>query len=160
MDSDVLQYRWPFRRSKGWLYLPIYYRVRYRVNYCEFVVLLRKVWFLLLNVSCCVSEGCHWATESVLSQLYYGLVFFFLVGILTPLFQWTLHNKFKIGFLKYVNFPLVLITTNYLPPATPYNYVSEVFLCFIFSYFIRRRHFGWWARNNCKAFDEAGWFFF
>jgi len=94
-------------------------------------------------------------------QLYYGLVFFFFVGILAPLFQWILHKKFKIGFLKYINFPVAFGSTTYLPPATPLNYMPGVLVCFIFNYVIRRRHFDWWAKYNCESFRNAaiGWFY-
>ncbi|KAI0296744.1 OPT oligopeptide transporter [Multifurca ochricompacta] len=81
-------------------------------------------------------------------QLYYGLVFFFLVGALAPLTQYILHKKFKIGFLKYLNFPLVFTGTGNMPPATPLNYVPWVLICFLFNYVIRRRHFGWWSKYN------------
>ena len=84
-------------------------------------------------------------------QLYYGLPFFFLAGILAPFFQWILHTKFKIDFLKYVNFPLAFGSTSDLPPATPLNYIPVVFLSFIFNYIIRRRHFDWWAKYNCES---------
>ncbi|KAF8263625.1 OPT oligopeptide transporter [Lactarius quietus] len=67
-------------------------------------------------------------------QLYYGL--------------WVLHKKFKFGFLKYVNFPLIFTGTGNLPPATPLNYVPWVLICFVFNYVIRRRHFGWWSKYN------------
>jgi hypothetical protein len=87
-------------------------------------------------------------------QLYYGLVFFFLVGILAPLFQWILHKKFRIGFLKYVNFPVAFGPTSYMPPATPLNYMLWVFVCFIFNYIIRRRHFDWWAKYNCESLRD------
>jgi OPT oligopeptide transporter protein len=95
-------------------------------------------------------------------QLYYGLVFFFLLGILAPLFQWILHKKFRIGFLKYINFPVIFGSMNYIPPATPLNYMPFVFVCFIINYIIRRRHFDWWAKYNCESLrDEAiGWFHF
>jgi hypothetical protein len=95
-------------------------------------------------------------------QLYYGLVFFFLAGILAPLFQWILHKKFGIGFLKYINFPLAFGSTSYMPPATPLNYMPSVFVGFIFNYIIRRHHFAWWAKYNCESLrDEAiGWFYF
>jgi hypothetical protein len=95
-------------------------------------------------------------------QLYYGLVFFFLAGALAPLLQWTLHKKFRIAFLKYINFPLIFTSTGNLPPATPLNYVPWVLICFLFNYVIRRRHFGWWSKYNCELFyDEAiGWTFF
>ena len=88
-------------------------------------------------------------------QLYYGLIFFFLLGILAPLFQWILHKKFGISFLKYINFPAAFGSTGYLPPATPLNYVPMVFVCFIFNYIIRRRNFDWWAKYNCESLRDA-----
>ena len=77
-------------------------------------------------------------------------MFFFLVGTLAPLFQWILHKKFGIDFLKYVNFPLIFATTAALPPATIINYIPGVLVCFIFNYVIRRRHIGWWSKYNCE----------
>jgi OPT oligopeptide transporter protein len=82
-------------------------------------------------------------------QLYYGLVFFFLVGAIAPVVQWTLQKKFRYSLLKYLNFPLIFIGTSNLPPATPLNYVPWVLVCFLFNYVIRRRHFAWWSKYNC-----------
>jgi hypothetical protein len=87
-------------------------------------------------------------------QLYYGLMFFFLAGILAPLFQWILHKKFRIGFLKYINFPVAFGSTSAMPPATPLNYMPIVFVCFIFNYIVRRRHFDWWAKYNCESLRD------
>ena len=84
-------------------------------------------------------------------QLYYGLLFFCLVGFLAPLFQWILHKKFKIDFLKYINFPFAFGSTSTLPPATPLNYMPLVFVCFIFNYIIRRHHFDWWTKYSCES---------
>ncbi|KAH9059645.1 small oligopeptide transporter [Lactarius vividus] len=80
--------------------------------------------------------------------LYYGLVFFFLAGAILPLIQWVLHKKLNVGFLKYLNFPLIFTGTGNMPPATPLNYVPWVLVCFLFNYVIRRRHFGWWSKYN------------
>jgi hypothetical protein len=82
-------------------------------------------------------------------QLYYGLVFFFLAGAIFPLIQWILHKKFRMNFLKYVNFPVLFWGTCWIPPATPINYVPWVFICFLFNYVIRRRHMMWWMKYNC-----------
>ena len=87
-------------------------------------------------------------------QLYYVLVFFFLAGILVPLFQWILHKKFKMSFLKYINFPVAFFSAGDIPPATPLNYIPGVFVCFIFNYIIRRRHFDWWAKYNCESLRD------
>jgi hypothetical protein len=89
-------------------------------------------------------------------QLYYGLVFFFFAGILAPLFQWILYRKFRIGFFKYIHFPVAFYSATGIPLATPLNYTLFVFICFIFNYIIRRRHFNWWAKYNCESLrDEA-----
>jgi OPT oligopeptide transporter protein len=82
--------------------------------------------------------------------MYYGLVFFFLVGAMAPLIQWILHKRFGFTLLKYINFPLVFSGTGTMPPATPLNFVPSVALCFLFNYVIRRRHFGWWSKYNCN----------
>ncbi|KAI0247351.1 OPT oligopeptide transporter [Lactifluus subvellereus] len=81
-------------------------------------------------------------------QLYYGLVFSFLAGPVLPLIQWTLHKKFRMKFLKYLNFPVIFSAMAWMPPATPINYVPWVFICFLFNYVIRRRHMLWWLKYN------------
>ncbi|KAF8267598.1 OPT oligopeptide transporter [Lactarius quietus] len=81
-------------------------------------------------------------------QLYYGLVFFFLTGAVLPIIQWALHKRFKIGLLRYLNFPVIFSSMGFMPPATPINYVPSVLVCFIFNYVIRHRHFGWWTKYN------------
>ncbi|KAI0052774.1 small oligopeptide transporter [Auriscalpium vulgare] len=81
-------------------------------------------------------------------QMYYGLVFFFLVGFLAPVGQYILHRRFKWNILKYLNFPLIFTGTGNMPPATPVNYIPWVLMGFLFNYVIRRRHFGWWSKYN------------
>ncbi|KAF8263227.1 small oligopeptide transporter [Lactarius quietus] len=92
-------------------------------------------------------------------QLYHGLVFFFLIGAVLPIIQWILHKRFKIGVLKYLNFPLLFIAMSSMPPATPINFVPWVLICFLFNYVIRRRHFCWWAKYNyvLSAALDAGY---
>ena len=86
-------------------------------------------------------------------QLYYGLVFFFLLGAILPLLQWAVHRKFKISALIYLNFPVLFVALSGIPPATPLNYVSWVVLCFLFNYVIRRRYFNWWLKYNCASIN-------
>ncbi|KAH9979469.1 OPT oligopeptide transporter protein-domain-containing protein [Lactifluus volemus] len=71
-----------------------------------------------------------------------------IVGAIAPLIQWTCHKKFKLTFLKYVNFPVIFGVATYMPPATPFNYTSWVLVCFLFNYVIRRRHIFWWSKYN------------
>ncbi|KAF8260559.1 OPT oligopeptide transporter protein-domain-containing protein [Lactarius quietus] len=81
-------------------------------------------------------------------QLYYGLVFFFMIGAFLPIIQWALHKRFRIRVLRYLSFPVVFNSTVYMPPATPINFVPSILVCFIFNYMIRRRYFGWWTKYN------------
>ena len=81
-------------------------------------------------------------------QIYYGLVFFFLVGALCPLFAYLVSLKWPNSILKYVNFPVIFSGTGYIPPASAVNYVPWSIVGFIFQYVIRRRHFSWWTKYN------------
>ncbi|KAF8263832.1 OPT oligopeptide transporter [Lactarius quietus] len=92
-------------------------------------------------------------------QLYYGLLFFFLIGAVLPIIQWALHQRFKIRLLRYLNFPVIFSSMMFMPPATPINYVPWVLVCFVFNYVIRRRHFGWWTKYNyvLSAALDAGY---
>ncbi|KAJ7271537.1 OPT oligopeptide transporter [Mycena rebaudengoi] len=54
-------------------------------------------------------------------QIYYALMFFFLVGFLCPVFAWLATRKWPNSWLRYLSFPHV----------------------------IRRRHFTWWTKYNC-----------
>ncbi|KAH9979447.1 OPT oligopeptide transporter protein-domain-containing protein [Lactifluus volemus] len=81
-------------------------------------------------------------------HLYNNLLFFFLAGAVAPLIQWIFHKKFKLTFLKYLNFPVIFSAVGLIPPATPFNYVSWVLICFVFNYVIRRRRIHWWLKYN------------
>ena len=81
-------------------------------------------------------------------QLYYGLVFFFLIGALAPAASYFISLKWPNTILKYVNFPVIFSGTGYIPPASAVNYVPWAIVGFIFQYVIRRRHFSWWTKYN------------
>jgi len=81
-------------------------------------------------------------------QLYCGLLFFFLIGAILPIIQWTLHKRFQVGLMRYLNLPLIFASVALMPPATPINFVPWVLVCFLFNYVIRRRNFGWWIKYN------------
>ncbi|OSX66500.1 hypothetical protein POSPLADRAFT_1043923 [Postia placenta MAD-698-R-SB12] len=81
-------------------------------------------------------------------QIYYGLVWFFLVGALCPLAAYLIALKWPNSFMKYVNFPVIFSGTGAIPPASAVNYVPWAIVGFIFNYVIRRRHFAWWTKYN------------
>ena len=106
-------------------------------------------------------------------QVYYGLVFFFLIGFLAPLItvradciclqpllkpslqQWLIQKKLRTRLLTYINWPVIFNGTGAMPPATPLNFVSWSIVGFIFNYVIRRRHFSWWTKYNCRPIFAA-----
>ncbi|RPD78416.1 OPT oligopeptide transporter [Lentinus tigrinus ALCF2SS1-7] len=81
-------------------------------------------------------------------QVYYGLLFFFLIGAVLPLFGYIVMLKWPNSWFKYVNFPVILSGTGLIPPATAFNYVPWSIVAFVFNYVIRRRHFSWWTKYN------------
>ena len=84
-------------------------------------------------------------------QIYYGLVFFFLIGFLCPVIQYLVQLKWQNSFIRYINFPVIFSGTGLIPPATPSNYVTWSVVGFLFNFVIRRRHFSWWAKYNCES---------
>ncbi|KAI0044883.1 oligopeptide transporter [Auriscalpium vulgare] len=81
-------------------------------------------------------------------QIYQGLTYFFLMGALAPLVGWLINKRWPSSFFKYVNVPIILAGTAWIPPATAVNYIPWAIVGFIFNYVIRRHHFGWWAKYN------------
>ena len=126
-----------------------YHGIRYRFNHREFLLFLLS----FNSLKAVLSQWGVIGPQRLFShgQLYYGLNFFFLVGIIAPLIQWTLHKKFRLDVLKYLNFSIIFMGAQYIPPATPLNYIPWVLICCTFNNFIRRRHFGWWSKYNCEC---------
>ncbi|KAG8706561.1 hypothetical protein FRC09_002348 [Ceratobasidium sp. 395] len=81
-------------------------------------------------------------------QIYYPLTFCFLIGAVLPIPLYFLARRYPHSWFKYVNVPVVFTGTGNMPPASGINYSSWVMVGFIFQYWIRRRHFGWWSRYN------------
>ncbi|KII86303.1 hypothetical protein PLICRDRAFT_114715 [Plicaturopsis crispa FD-325 SS-3] len=81
-------------------------------------------------------------------QVYYVLVYFFLFGALLPIIPWAISKKYPHSCIKYLNIPILLGGTGYIPPANASNYVPWAIVGFIFQYVIRRRHFAWWTKFN------------
>ncbi|KAG6836671.1 hypothetical protein H0H93_005089 [Arthromyces matolae] len=81
-------------------------------------------------------------------QTYYGLTFFFLVGVIAPCLVYLGTLKWPKSWVRYINFPVIFSGTGYIPPATAVNYVPWAIVGFLFNYVIRRRHFSWWTKYN------------
>ena len=44
-------------------------------------------------------------------QVYYGLIFFFLIGAITPAIPYFLTKRYPNSFVKYINFPIIYSTS-------------------------------------------------
>lgn len=81
-------------------------------------------------------------------QIYYGLLFFFLIGAILPVINWLILKKWPNSPVKHLNWPVFFSATGYIPPATPYNYASYCVVGITFNYFIKKRFFHWWSKYN------------
>lgn len=81
-------------------------------------------------------------------QIYYGLLFFFIIGAVLPLINWLILKKWPKSFVKHINWPVFFSATGYIPPATPYNFASYCVVGITFNYFIKKRFFHWWSKYN------------
>ncbi|KAF8528192.1 OPT oligopeptide transporter [Hysterangium stoloniferum] len=81
-------------------------------------------------------------------QIFYPLVFFFLIGAALPVIPYLITRKFPNSVVKYLNFPVIFNGTGAIPPASAINYIPWGIVGFLFQYVIRRRHFSWWTKYN------------
>jgi OPT family small oligopeptide transporter len=81
-------------------------------------------------------------------QIYYGLLFFFIVGACTPVIQWLILKKWPNSPIKWVNFPVFFSGTGYIPPATAYTYTSYCAVGLTFGWWIKKKWFHWWSKYN------------
>lgn len=81
-------------------------------------------------------------------QLYYPMLWMFLVGGLLPIFSWLWLKKWPRSFMRYIHWPVFFNGVGYIPPATPYSYGTYCVVGYTFGYWIKRRWFNWWAKYN------------
>ena len=80
--------------------------------------------------------------------MYHPLLYFFLIGAVTPVISYVLTKYWPNRWFKYINFPVIYTGTGNMPPATAVNYIPAAIICFIFNRLIRRRNFSWWSKYN------------
>lgn len=81
-------------------------------------------------------------------RIYSGLFLFFLVGAVTPVIIYYVSKRNPKSAAKYLMAPLIFGGAGAIPPATPLNYFSWGLVGFVFQFWIKKRHFGWWSRLN------------
>lgn len=81
-------------------------------------------------------------------RIYSGLFYFFIIGAIAPIaiYFWT--KRWPNSPAKYLMAPVIFGGAGAIPPATPLNYFSWGIVGFIFQFWIKKRHFGWWSRLN------------
>jgi len=80
---------------------------------------------------------------------YSVLNWFFLIGAAGPVIVYALHRMFpNQRWIPLINLPVLLGATAYMPPATPVNYNSWLFIGTIFNFFVFRYRKKWWTRYN------------
>ncbi|KAA1468333.1 OPT oligopeptide transporter [Dentipellis sp. KUC8613] len=88
------------------------------------------------------------SSSMLIFSTFSGLTWFFLVGAVAPIIGWAINKRWPSSFFRYINVPVILSGTDWIPPATAVNYIPWAIVGFIFNYVIRKRHFGWWAKYN------------
>jgi OPT family oligopeptide transporter len=81
-------------------------------------------------------------------KIYSGLFVFFGVGALLPVVVYFAAKRWPKSPARYLMAPLIFGGAGSIPPATPLNYLSWGVVGFVFQFWIKKRHFGWWSRLN------------
>ncbi|CAK9436467.1 uncharacterized protein LODBEIA_P10250 [Lodderomyces beijingensis] len=81
-------------------------------------------------------------------QIYYGLLFFFIVGLILPIINWLILRKWPKSVVRYLHWPVFFSGTGFIPPATPFNYTSYCIVGLVFGWWIKRKYFHWWTKYN------------
>lgn len=81
-------------------------------------------------------------------QIYYGLLFFFIIGAVMPLLSWLVLKKWPKSPIGWVHWPVFFGGTGYIPPATAYNYSSYCTVGLFFGWWVKRKWFHWWSKYN------------
>ncbi|KAK0474626.1 OPT oligopeptide transporter protein-domain-containing protein [Armillaria novae-zelandiae] len=88
-------------------------------------------------------------------QVYYALVFFFLIGFACQVISYLISLKWPNSIIRYVNFPVIFSGRGAIPPASAINYVPWTIVAFIFQYYpmngnigintVQTQHMGYFA---------------
>ncbi|KAK2593136.1 hypothetical protein QQS21_009146 [Conoideocrella luteorostrata] len=81
-------------------------------------------------------------------RIYSSLFLFFILGAVAPIVIYLAAKRWPKSPLQYLIAPLIFGGAGAIPPATPLNYFSWGIVGFIFQYWIKNRHSGWWSRLN------------
>ncbi|KAJ1969705.1 hypothetical protein H4R35_006065 [Dimargaris xerosporica] len=78
---------------------------------------------------------------------YHFTLWFFLLGFLLPFPVFYLQRKYPyLEWLQYVHVPIILGALDAFPPGPALVYPMWFLACYVFNYWIHRRHYAWWER--------------
>lgn len=80
--------------------------------------------------------------------VYENLQYFWILGALLPVVFYLLARQFPKSPARYLNAPVMLGATGFIPPATPLIYLTWGIVGFIFNKWIRSTKRGWWMVYN------------
>jgi OPT family small oligopeptide transporter len=81
-------------------------------------------------------------------QIYYKLLYFFIIGALAPVVFYFLTRAFPKSPARYLMAPVIFGGSGQIPPATCLNYLAWGSVGYIFNRVIRKRYMGWWSTYN------------
>ncbi|KAF9413324.1 hypothetical protein BGZ76_005045, partial [Entomortierella beljakovae] len=132
-----------------------------------FINLATTEWLLRVQPNICTKAGYPWTcrntntfySASVIwgvigpgrmfgaGSKYYIIQWGFLIGALLPVPVWYLSQRYpKAKILRKIHIPVLLAATSNMPPAQAYFYTNGIILGFIFMWYAKRYHNGWWTR--------------
>ncbi|KAK0520421.1 hypothetical protein OC834_007044 [Tilletia horrida] len=81
-------------------------------------------------------------------QMYANLLWFFLVGFVVPIPTYFYLKKRPNSIVRYVSWPVLFLAAASAAPASGPNFFCFALVGFIFQFYLRRRHHGWWSSYN------------
>ncbi|KAG8972025.1 hypothetical protein FRC05_010438 [Tulasnella sp. 425] len=90
--------------------------------------------------------------------VYHLELYALVVGAILPIPFWTLQRRRPTSWARFVNVPIILYGSAYLPELGSLPCTSSMLVGFIFQCVIKRRNFRWWAKYNYilgAAFDAG-----
>lgn len=80
--------------------------------------------------------------------MYRHLLWAFPLGACLPLISYWAFKRTRRSIFRDVNFPVMLSSLSWIPPATGLNFSVWAVVCWIFNDVIKNRAFAWWTKYN------------
>ncbi|KAE8224587.1 hypothetical protein CF319_g2545 [Tilletia indica] len=81
-------------------------------------------------------------------MMYANLLWFFLVGFIVPIPTYFILKRYPESFLRYASWPVLFLAAGSAAPASGPNFFCFALVGFVFQFYLRRRHHGWWSSYN------------